>query len=80
MLKNHVLRVNLIQNSVGIVLVTGRENHHLPLLANSFEETYSVGTDRQTQFHVPAIDQYTYLQVGLHLTALKTVNQCLIQV
>lgn len=47
MTENDAFRVNLVKNSVGIVLVAGSKDDDLPLFCHSFKERQSVGSDRK---------------------------------
>ena len=80
MIEELSFRVELIQDSICVTLMTGREDYDLPIFFHFFEEGDSIGSDIEPYLYREAIDVDSQLYVRLSLIPLKTVNKCLIQI
>jgi hypothetical protein len=57
MLEDAALRIDLIQDTVRVLLMTGREDDDLPTLGNLLEESQRVGTDGYVHVHQCVLDR-----------------------
>jgi hypothetical protein len=80
MVENNALGVQLVQNSVGVVLVTCREDYNLPFFSHLLQEGQGIGTNRETNCYWVTIYKNMQSQIGFTLSVVVAVNESLVEV
>jgi hypothetical protein len=81
-LKVFVVRVDVIQDSISIGLMAGRENYHLEFLVRFLQTLHKVGSqvDTRTDDFLPRKIDFKYNIRVLTFDVINTVNQSFIHV
>lgn len=78
MIEELTLRIDLIQNSIRVALMTSGKDNYFPMFFHLFEERDSVGSDIEPYLKGVAIDVDSQLDVWSGFILFEAVDESLI--